>query len=216
VLGTFAIYYGEPRCPNPDDFERMGFASNLAAIAIEHQCVHEELERRAYTDDLTGLANRRRFLEQAEEELARVQRYGTALSLVMLDIDRFKQVNDHHGHKVGDLVLQHLAQVCRTVLRDVDVVGRIGGEEFAVLLPHTGCAAALDAAERLRAALAESRVALGDGRELLFTVSMGVATLCEGCTGIDALLIAADRALYQAKAGGRNRVCGMAVPPAAA
>jgi diguanylate cyclase (GGDEF)-like protein/PAS domain S-box-containing protein len=206
VLGTFAIYHSEPKRPQAEDLERIAFAANLAAIAIENRDAYEELERRAYTDYLTGLTNRRRFLEQAESELARTLRYGGELSILMLDIDRFKQVNDTYGHKVGDLVLQKLSETCLATLRDIDIVGRLGGEEFAILLPETGDKPAMEAAERLRAALAAAQVVLSGGLPLHFTVSIGVATLKDKEANIDTLLNQADQALYRAKSAGRNRV----------
>jgi len=206
VLGTFAIYHAEPKSPLPEDIERITFAANLAAIAIENRSAHEELERRAYTDYLTGLANRRHFLELAESELARTTRYVRPLSLLMLDIDRFKLVNDTYGHKVGDLVLQRLSELCLATLRDIDIIGRIGGEEFAVLLPETGSEQAMQAAERLCAAIASAHVTLGSGLPLRFTASLGVTTLRESDTNIDVLLNQADQALYRAKNEGRNCV----------
>jgi diguanylate cyclase (GGDEF)-like protein/PAS domain S-box-containing protein len=207
VLGTFAIYHDEPSSPQLVDIERIAFASNLAALAIENRQARKELERRAYSDYLTGLSNRRYFFEQAEKELERGRRYGGTLSLLMLDIDRFKQVNDTYGHKVGDIVLQKLSDVCQVTLRDMDIVGRIGGEEFAVLLPQTASDQALQAAERLRMALAAVRIPLQGGLPLHFTASFGVTTLADKDTNIDTLLNQADQALYQAKAAGRNRVC---------
>lgn len=207
VLGTFAIYHREPRNPQPQDLERIAFATNLAAIAIENRQVHDELERQAHSDYLTGLENRRHFLSLAENELARTLRYSRQLSIVMLDVDHFKHVNDTYGHKVGDLVLKKLAELCRATLRDVDIVGRIGGEEFAVLLPETGSEHAKEAAERLRAEIASAQVKLDSGLPLRFTVSLGVTTLCENEANIDILLDQADQALYRAKNEGRNRVC---------
>lgn len=207
VLGTFAIYHREPQTPQPQDFERIAFATNLAAIAIENRQVHDELARQAHSDYLTGLENRRHFLSQAENELVRTLRYGRELSIMMLDVDHFKQVNDTYGHKVGDLVLKKLAELCRATLRDVDIVGRIGGEEFAVLLPETGSEHARDAAERLREVIADTQVKLDSGLPLRFTASFGVTTLCENDANIDILLDQADQALYRAKNEGRNRVC---------
>jgi len=211
VLGTFAIYHAQPQSPQQADIERIAYAANLAAIAIENRQTHEELEQRAYTDYLTGLANRRYFLEQAENELARTLRYGRELSIMMLDVDRFKQVNDTYGHKVGDLVLKKLSELCRSTLRDVDIIGRIGGEEFAMLLPETGVEQALQAAERLRAAIAATHVTLGGGLPLRFTASIGVTNLREKDANVDVLLNQADQALYRAKNEGRNRVCSYPV-----
>ncbi|MDD5029385.1 MAG: GGDEF domain-containing protein [Rhodoferax sp.] len=165
------------------------------------------LTRQAHSDYLTGLDNRRHFLEQAENELVRTLRYDRDLSILMIDIDHFKQVNDTYGHKVGDIVLQKFAAVCRATLRNIDVIGRIGGEEFAVLLPEAGREQAMDAAERLRAALACTQVKLDGGLPLHVTASFGVVTLEEKDTNIDMLLNQADQALYHAKNQGRNRVC---------
>lgn len=207
IYGTFAIYHRNPTTPTARDIERIGFAANLCAIAIENRYAHRELERRAYTDYLTGLPNRRSFLEQAGSELQRALRYGGELSMLMLDIDHFKQVNDTYGHKVGDCVLQKLADICRHTLRTIDIPGRIGGEEFAILLPGTGSAQAMEAGERLRTALSKAGIPLDNGLMLHITVSIGVVTLQDRPVNIDTLLSQADEALYQAKNAGRNRVC---------
>lgn len=207
VLGTFAIYHTQPTAPQAEDIERISFAANLAAVAIENRNAHGELERRAYSDYLTGLPNRRYFFEQAERELRRTQRHDLRLSILMLDIDHFKHVNDTYGHKVGDIVLKKLADECRTTLRSIDIVGRIGGEEFAILLPETGRESAMEIAERLRARLAATQVPLHNGLPLHFTVSFGVTTLAEKEINIDVLLNQADQALYSAKETGRNKVC---------
>lgn len=212
VLGTFATYQAEPGGPVTEDLERLSFAANLAGIAIENRYAHDELERRAYTDYLTTLANRRYFLEQAEKELKRVHRRGGKLSILMLDIDHFKQINDSYGHKVGDQVLKRLAEVCLSALRDLDIVGRIGGEEFAVLMPDTGIDHALQAAERLRAAIASTQVVTNRAESFQFTASFGVAILNHRDDNIDTLLNQADQALYQAKNKGRNRVCSYTCP----
>ena len=124
----------------------------------------------------------------------------------MMDIDHFKQINDGHGHKVGDRVLERLAAVCRETLRAVDIAGRIGGEEFAVLLPQTDPAEALEVAERLRAAMAAASVPMEQGPPLKFSVSIGVTSLTLAGDDVGALLDSADRALYAAKNAGRNRV----------
>jgi len=208
VLGTFAIYHGAPAQPNSEDIERISFAANLAAIAIEHRNTREELERRAYTDYLTGLANRRYFIEKAEAELVRHHRYGEEISLLMFDIDYFKQVNDQYGHSVGDLVLQKIAEICRTILREIDIIGRIGGEEFAILLPKTDGEEATNVAQRLRIAISEGEVEMPrDIKSPKFTASFGVMSTGNGTISIDELLNQADDALYKAKESGRNRVC---------
>lgn len=207
VLGTFAIYHVQPHSPQAEDFERIDFATNLAAIAIENRRVHDELERQAHSDYLTGLNNRRHFLSLAENELDRTLRYDRELSILMFDIDHFKLINDTYGHKIGDVVLKRLAVVCQATLRNIDIIGRIGGEEFAVLLPETGCEQAVEAAERLRATFAATKVTLDGGLPLHFTASFGVVNLDDKEANIDTLLNLADQALYQAKNQGRNRVC---------
>lgn len=206
VLGTFAIYHEQPAKPVLEDFERISFAANLAAIAIENRNAHMELERQAYCDYLTGLANRRHFIELAEAELSRFNRYEEELSLFMFDIDRFKQVNDAHGHNVGDRVLQKIGDTCREVLREVDIIGRIGGEEFAAFLPNTDRQRAVVVAERLRTAIAEATVDLRGGGSLSVTASFGLVVVNDKSCDIDELLIQADAALYLAKASGRNQV----------
>ena len=173
----------------------------------ERRELQDKLEQQARQDYLTGLFNRRHFMEQGQVELARVQRYGSTLSLFMLDIDHFKNINDSRGHKAGDVVLQRLGDILREMLRTVDFIGRIGGEEFAVLLPETDLQSAAEVAERLRERIENTHVVPETGPPLHFTVSIGVATLKEKNTNLDMLLIQADNALYQAKESGRNKVC---------
>ena len=175
----------------------------------EHKLLEEELRRQAHVDYLTGVYNRRHFMERAEQELSRAHRYGKPLSMLMLDIDHFKQINDRYGHKVGDTVLKAVADLSHATFRDVDILGRLGGEEFAVLLPETGPAAALDAAERLRETIANARIPLTGGLVVSFSVSIGVSSMGSAEDNIDVLLNRADKALYEAKDGGRNRVCGV-------
>ncbi len=173
----------------------------------DHKLLEIELKRQAHVDYLTGVSNRGRFMELAEQELNRAVRYKNPLSIFMMDIDFFKRVNDAHGHKVGDIALKKLADICMQTLREVDVVGRLGGEEFAILLPETGKDEAIDAAERLRRSIENANVALESGLPLQFTVSIGVSSLSSNEDNIDVLLNRADQGLYQAKNSGRNRVC---------
>ncbi|MBS1213809.1 MAG: putative histidine kinase [Proteobacteria bacterium] len=165
-----------------------------------------KLEQEAHTDPLTGCANRRYFLEVAGHELARSRRYARELSVLMLDLDHFKAINDLHGHQVGDRTLQTLAQVCRAILREEDMMGRFGGEEFAILLLETGSEKAFEVGERLCRAVAAAEVPLDGKPPLRFTTSVGVATLANSDRRIDTLLGRADQALYEAKGAGRNRV----------
>ncbi|MDD1622942.1 MAG: diguanylate cyclase [Methylococcaceae bacterium] len=206
LLGTFAIYHREPCTPDEAALDLIGYAANLASIAIEHHLADEELERQAHTDFLTELANRRYFMALAEVELARALRYRKPLSVLMFDIDHFKAVNDNHGHKTGDMVLQKLAAILRHTLREVDIIGRLGGEEFAVILPETGTDDAWEAAERLRLAIARTQMQSEAGELLNVTVSIGVATLAEVANDVETLLKQTDDALYVAKNNGRNQV----------
>ncbi len=175
----------------------------------ERKRMLEELRYLATIDGLTGLYNRRHFLDLCERELQRARRYRLEVGLLMLDADRFKDINDTHGHDVGDDVLRLLARLCRTVLREVDIIGRLGGEEFAVLLPQTDLPAARDVAERLRKAIAETALPLGDGRMLRFTVSIGACVFAAQHITVRDLLKAADQALYAAKHNGRNQVASL-------
>ncbi|THC46582.1 sensor domain-containing diguanylate cyclase [Massilia sp. Mn16-1_5] len=166
----------------------------------------EKRRQAAFCDHLTSLANRRAFFEAAELELERAAHTPRSLALIVFDADHFKQVNDRYGHPAGDRVLCDLANVLRDTFRAVDTVARLGGEEFAVLLPSTGIDQALASAERLRLAVS-TRLVAADGAEIAYTVSAGVAVLDATAEGnIDLLIKRADEALYIAKAQGRNRV----------
>ena len=166
---------------------------------------YDEVERLARTDPLTGLANRRHFMETLEREVERSERYGRPLSLVALDMDHFKAVNDSHGHAAGDDVLREAARALRAVCRDVDTAARLGGEELALILPETDAAGARTVAERLREHIVSTAHRSPAGEAFRVTASLGVATARHGATG-EALLQAADEALYRAKGAGRNQV----------
>lgn len=173
----------------------------------ERKHLELELTRQAHLDYLTGLSNRHHFMAQGKVELSRAIRYDTPLSLLMFDIDFFKKVNDTYGHQVGDTVLQAVSKVCQDTMRQVDVVGRLGGEEFAVIFPETRSDEALEVAERLREAIAKTEVTIPVGLPIHLTVSIGVTTLSNKDVNIDMLLHQADKALYEAKETGRNKVC---------
>ena len=165
----------------------------------------ESLRRATSCDHLTGIANRRAFFEAAELELERCRRSPRELSLIVFDADHFKRVNDSHGHPAGDAVLRHLAALLTATFRQVDVVARLGGEEFVVLLPSTGTHGAALVADRLRQAVAAQPVEV-DGVSIRYSVSGGVASMNDAEDGLDALMKRADAALYAAKAAGRNRI----------
>lgn len=173
----------------------------------ERRALEQELAHQARTDSLTGLFNRRHFLELAEQELARARRYEKHLSGMMLDLDEFKTINDMHGHQTGDKVIRKVGEICRKTLREVDIVGRFGGEEFAIILPESDAKQAAEVAERLRHDIANSVIHLENGVELNFTASIGITTLTAADSDIDNMLNLADKALYEAKRLGRNKVC---------
>lgn len=191
-------------------FEYDGEEYNCALVRdiTKRKILEDKLKEQAHIDYLTGVATRGHFMEQAEMELSRAIRYQSPLSIMMMDVDFFKRINDSHGHKTGDLVLQKLAETCLRGLREVDIIGRMGGEEFAILLPETNGAEAIEAAERLNEAIRSAKVPLEAGLPLQFTVSIGVSCLRSKEDNIDVLLSLADKALYQAKAAGRDKVVG--------
>jgi diguanylate cyclase (GGDEF)-like protein len=173
----------------------------------ELKASNAQLEELATTDEMTGLANYREFVKKLREEWIRSERYGQALSLVMLDLDDFKRVNDSCGHPAGDRVLREFAMLMHGGKRATDLAARYGGEEFAVILPHTGGERAVGVAERIRAAV-EDFTFLEPDHPTKVTVSAGVATYraSAGIASAEQLVSAADRALYAAKASGKNRV----------
>ena len=177
----------------------------LISDVTERKQLQLELEQLATTDSLTGILNRRAFTREAVQELERARRYGRPVSLLMLDVDYFKVVNDRYGHGVGDLTLQAFAQVTRAGLRRLDVLGRVGGEEFAVAMPETDGTLAVLVAERVREAVARHAIPADEG-EVHITVSVGVATWRGEDEDLDTLMKRADDALYAAKEQGRDRV----------
>ncbi len=187
----------------------IGLAVTILVIIINILMVNffqGKLEHMAITDELTGLANRRFFIWQAQKEMARASRSDQPLSLLMMDIDHFKEVNDTYGHEVGDQVLKKLSSLLQSTLREGDQSGRMGGEEFAVLLPQTVSESAREIAERIRA-LAEGLSIPTEQGTCSVTVSVGVATRQKTTQDLEHLMRSADKAMYQAKSKGRNRVC---------
>ena len=179
--------------------------ASQASVALDNARLHDIVQRQAITDDLTGLVNRRRFIEALDAEIERARRFRSPLTIVLADLDNFKQVNDAFGHHGGDVVLRAFADLIRSHVRDVDVSGRIGGEEFAILLPDTDRAGAARVAERMRRSLNAVTIAISDGDSVRAASSFGVAELEPDQSG-DELLRAADAALYRAKDEGKNRV----------
>ena len=197
------------RRPHRDDNTAPDGAAPGRGLLRSHDALtlkQPELEFLADHDSLTGLYNRREFMRQAELEISRTRRYPAATHVVLVDLDLFKQVNDQHGHPVGDAVLRHTAQLLGRGVRKTDLVARLGGEEFILLLPQTTQADALAVAEKLRQMLSAEPVLLGS-LSVPVAASFGVSGVPAGrASNIEALYKAADAAMYQAKLLGRNRV----------
>jgi len=193
-----------------DDFseeDRMTAISlaSHAVVALDNARLHRIVERQALIDGLTGLANRRQCEETLADELARVERFGGSLAVVVADLDWFKDVNDRHGHPAGDSVLSDFAVLLQETVRDVDLAGRWGGEEFVLILPGTDLSGGAQVAERIRVALAGRVVLAVDRTPITVTASFGVAAIPPAKTASE-LFAAADAAMYQAKRAGKNRV----------
>ncbi len=179
--------------------------NQLLTLHRELEKKNHELERLAYHDTLTGLLNRRAILEKLNEWLHQVRRYQDRLSVVMVDLDHFKRINDTLGHRAGDYVLHEVAGLMRRTVREADSCGRYGGEEFLIILPNTDAAGAAVVAERLRSAIEATPMRVPEAASFRVTSSFGVAECCEG-DDEDMIVGRADAALYRAKEGGRNRV----------
>jgi diguanylate cyclase (GGDEF)-like protein len=206
--GVVSSAAGSPVPVADDGADEIGdLARSLRHFIEQIGIKEEELRRLAATDVLTGLANRREFISRGTDEVLRAKRYNSHVCVLMMDIDHFKKVNDTWGHAVGDDVIRQVAAIARDVCRAVDVVGRIGGEEFAVLLPETDRQGALIVAERLRETVAGRTVSLSGGQTLGVSISIGLAEMTREDGDLSHLLGRADAALYEAKQQGRNRVC---------
>ncbi|HEX8977834.1 MAG TPA: diguanylate cyclase [Solirubrobacteraceae bacterium] len=189
---------------NEDDLELLRSLAAQATLALDNVSLHRDVQRQAVTDDLTGLSTHGRFQQLLGTEMEQVRRYGYPVGLVMIDIDDFKAINDLYGHQQGDIVLRSVADVVRDNSRDVDVAARYGGEELALILPHTDLAGTYAIAERTRAAIEALEVPLLEGSGTLrITASLGAAVTISG--NKDELIKAADQALYRAKREGKNR-----------
>jgi diguanylate cyclase (GGDEF)-like protein len=175
-----------------------------AEIALENAHLHRLVQQQALTDELTSLPNRRRFMAEFRRESQRAERAGTPLSVIALDIDDFKQVNDTWGHETGDLVLRGLAEALAAAIRTIDLAARLGGEEFAILLPNTDAEGAQGVAERIQRDLAEMTVPAGSDT-VRATASFGISSFPD-LAALPDLLTDADRSLYAAKRGGKNRI----------
>lgn len=205
VAGVINILSATPGVFTPSHAERLMVFAGQAAVAIENAQLFEQAYYLSVTDPLTELTNRRHFFEVARFEFERTHRYPRMLSVMVIDIDHFKNINDTHGHAVGDVALREVAARIKRSVRTVDIVARYGGEEFIVLMPETGLQEASQVAERVRGSVANSPI-VEDVASVTATLSIGVAEMDENSKNIDQLIVYADKALYEAKAAGRNRV----------
>ena len=184
---------------------QLAYFAAIERDLTEHKLLQSRLEVLASTDALTGLPNRQAIMNKAEKEFARARQTQSPLSIVMIDVDHFKAINDQHGHAAGDHVLKEVGTICQDVLRGSDVIGRIGGEEFVLLLPGAAQDSAEQVAERMRARLAGTQIQL-QNQTFNVTASFGVATLSSDDNSLQEILDRADEAMYHAKHGGRNQV----------
>jgi diguanylate cyclase (GGDEF)-like protein len=198
-IGTLCVIDRRPRQPSPGQIAVM---QDLARLVMDEL----ELRQIAMSDSLTGAMTRRGFMPEAQQAFESARRYQRSLSCIVLDVDHFKSINDRHGHAAGDVVLRAITSACRRVIRSVDCFGRVGGEEFAIVLPETALVDAQAVAERLRQEVIASVKLPGEGDILSVTASLGVAELASSDLDIATLLSRADAAMYQAKHAGRNRV----------
>ncbi|HSB51745.1 MAG TPA: sensor domain-containing diguanylate cyclase [Dissulfurispiraceae bacterium] len=207
VDGILHLYSASPHFFTGDIKGIIDSFISLFVPMINNMRLLELNKKLALTDSLTGLYNRRYFEVFMEKQLAITRRNNLGLSVVMLDLDNFKDLNDTHGHDAGDMVLRDIAKIVNECIRTADIAVRYGGEEFMVILPNTDKMAALDVAERLRLSIETTPVTLAPGKEASITASLGVATYGADAENLDTLLLQVDTSLYTAKKSGRNRTC---------
>lgn len=205
ILGTLTATHSSGNDYTQTDLDLLETIASHAAVAIKNAQLFKYIQVLAETDELTKTNNRRQLFALGKREFNHAQRYQQPLSAIMLDIDNFKEVNDTHGHAVGDVVLHDLAQYCLSNIREVDILGRYGGEEFVILLPNTGSVQARELAERLCSYVESNPIPTKIG-EIRITISLGVAEIESGTPNLAALVDQADTALYSAKKQGKNRV----------
>jgi diguanylate cyclase (GGDEF)-like protein len=210
VLGLLQIEPQQNQEIGEKDRKNFTILANSTAIAIDNALLHMKMQELTVIDELTGLYNYRYFRLKLTDEIRRADRYHQPLSILMIDVDHFKKINDSQGHQTGNIILQEIVSIIKHSVRDVDIVSRYGGEEFMVLLPQTAIKHALSIAERMRAYVEKSFFTNSQGqRDIRATVSIGAVIYPDGVASAEQLLIKVDQAMYQAKNSGRNRVCSI-------
>lgn len=205
VIGMLSTQSYLPNAYIPEDIHLLEMLASYAAIALDNARLFGEVQKLAITDALTGAYNRRQLFELGQREFNRAHRFDRPFSVILLDIDQFKVVNDTYGHATGDLVLRVMTQRIQETIREIDILARYGGEEFVVLLPETTCTAALSAAERLRNLAGHQPIPTEHG-DVVVTVSIGVTEIRPETQDFTALVVRADEAMYDAKKAGRDRI----------
>ena len=205
VIGMLAVDNRQPDFFDERHVRLMMAFADQVALAMQNARLFSEVEKLAHTDSLTGLHNRYRFMELAQHEFRRAQRYQHPMAAIMIDIDHFKSVNDTHGHTIGDEVLRGVSLRCKKTVRQIDILGRYGGEEFAALVLDADPHGVQVVSERLRRCIADAPIDTDQG-PIRVTISLGIALLDQDCKDLDELLRRADQALYVAKQSGRNQV----------
>ncbi|RKX27186.1 MAG: hypothetical protein DRP45_01665 [Candidatus Zixiibacteriota bacterium] len=206
-VGLLMAESGEPAFFGARDEQMLQVVARSAGMALQNAELHRQTEELSIIDELTEAYNYRYFVQKLHEERKRAVRYSLPLSVVMVDIDWFKKINDSYGHEVGNVVLKTLADVIRQCVRDVDIFARYGGEEFVVILPQTPLSEAEHIGERIREQVEQTIITVGASVKLKITVSIGVSSYPENERSEEELLEAADQAMYQAKKSGKNLVC---------
>jgi diguanylate cyclase (GGDEF)-like protein len=206
VLGVLNVNYRAPHNFSTEEINFLWATAEHLALVIDDIVLYRNLEFLSTRDSLTRLYNRGHLHQHLDEELSRAERYNSELSLILLDIDHFKEYNDLYGHVLGDEFLQQIATLIQENIREVDFAARYGGEEFTIMLPNTGKSGALTLAERIRRVVAEAKFPGGQGQPVHKTISLGVATYPEDARNGRGLISRADQAMYQAKRQGRNQV----------
>ncbi|NLG98962.1 MAG: diguanylate cyclase [Chloroflexi bacterium] len=205
VQGVLSLGSSQPSAFREENMQLLVSFATTASAAIQNAQLHAQLQRLATEDPLTGALNRRAFEELGQREIERFNRFGRPLSALMFDLDNLKTINDTYGHAIGDRALLTITEDCRKHLRRVDIFGRYGGDEFAILLPETDTKTAVDVAQRIMQQINETALPIND-HEIHFSISLGVATYTHETRDLSTLMRHADMALYEAKEKGKNRI----------